>query len=64
MGNFTADGTIGGLFDSAIGGRYMYSLALVNGVVVFDIREKKQIQFLNLTGFGKRQGYTGMALWP
>ncbi|KAK1808853.1 hypothetical protein LTR12_016799 [Friedmanniomyces endolithicus] len=64
MGNFTADSTIGGLFDSAIGGRYMYSLALVNGVVVFDIREKKQIQFLNLTGFGERQGYTGMALWP
>jgi len=64
MGNLTADPAIGGLFDSAISGRYMYSLALVNGVVVFDIRKKKQIQFLNLTGFGERQGYMGMALWP
>lgn len=53
-----------GVFDSAIWEGKMYSLPATNGLLVFDLAEKKQVQYVDLTGFGVRQHYQGMAVWP
>lgn len=53
-----------GLYDEAIMDEKMYALTGANGISVVDLKAKSQIQFLNLTGFGDRQNYQGMALWP
>ena len=63
-GSIPADNSTLGLFDSAVSGQYMYSLPATDGVVVLDVVARKQIQFLDLTGFGVRKGYMGMAVWP
>ena len=54
-----------GLFDSAVnvGDHTMYSLAHTNGIVVFDLETSKQLQYLDLSSFGDRIYYMGMALY-
>jgi len=63
-GTINATENTGGVFDSAILDGRMYSLAKSNGLIVFDLAAKRQIQYLDLTPFGNRQGYDGMAVWP
>ncbi|KAK4952151.1 hypothetical protein LTR10_010071 [Elasticomyces elasticus] len=58
------DATDVGLFDSAVRNGIMYSLTHANGVSVVDLKQKKQLQYLDLSSLGSRQGYMGMALWP
>ena len=53
-----------GLFDSSIKNGKMYSLAGANGLYVVDLAQKKTIQFLDLSSFGNRKFYQGMAVWP
>lgn len=55
-----------GVFDSVIDEHthLMYALVGANGVVTLDLEEKKQIQFLDLSSFGDRQNYQGMAIYP
>jgi hypothetical protein len=70
MGNIhvTGDGNPAdkGVFDSAIDieSSIMYSLIGGNGVIAVDLKAEKQIQFLDLSSFGNRQGYQGMATYP
>ena len=70
MGNIhvTGDGNPAdkGIFDSAIDieTSVMYSLIGGNGVIAVDLKAEKQIQFLDLSSFGNRQGYQGMAIYP
>lgn len=63
-GTINVDSNLGGVLDSAISNSRMYSLVDVNGVTVTDLEQRKTVQFLNLTSFGNRAEYTGMALWP
>ncbi|KAK5720278.1 hypothetical protein LTR15_007551 [Elasticomyces elasticus] len=58
------DATGAGLFDSAVRNGVMYSLTHANGVSVVDLKQRKQLQYLDLSSLGSRQGYMGMALWP
>ncbi|KAK5729835.1 hypothetical protein LTR17_011596 [Elasticomyces elasticus] len=61
----TPGGTAGaGLFDSAVRNGVMYSLAHANGISVVDLKQRKQLQYFDLSSLGQRQGYMGMALWP
>ncbi|KAK5689796.1 hypothetical protein LTR17_026141 [Elasticomyces elasticus] len=61
----TPGGTAGaGLFDSAVRNGVMYSLTRANGIAVVDLKQKKQLQYLDLSSLGRRQGYMGIALWP
>lgn len=55
-----------GIFDSAIDSEsnLMYSLIGGNGVIVVDLKAEKQVQFLDLSSFGDRQYYQGMAIYP
>lgn len=53
-----------GLYDGAILDEKMYVLTGANGIVVVDLKEKTQLQFLNLTGFTTRPHNQGMAVWP
>jgi hypothetical protein len=55
-----------GIFDSAIDSEtnLMYSLIGGNGVIVIDLKAEKQVQFLDLSSFGNRQDYQGMAVYP
>ena len=55
-----------GVFDSAIDleTSIMYSLIGGNGVIATDLKAEKQIQFLDLSSFGNRQDYQGMAIYP
>lgn len=68
-GNMTieTDGveTDAGLFDSALDAQsgLMYTLTGGNGIVVMDVKSGNSVQYLDLTGFGDRQGYQGMALF-
>ena len=54
-----------GVFDSAVdlGRSTMYALVGGNGVVTVDLKNSKQVEFLDLSSFGNRVGYTGMALY-
>ena len=54
-----------GLFDAAIDVKrsIMYSLIGGNGVIAVDLKKDKQVQFLDLSSFGSRVGYQGMALY-
>lgn len=59
------DSAMQGILDSAILNGKMYSLPATKGLLVFDLQEKKQIQFVDLSGFGETQDYQqGMAVWP
>lgn len=60
IGNAT---TNGGLFDSAVNNNRMYSLAKTPGIVVTDLVQGQQQQYLDLTSLGSRQGWMGMALY-
>lgn len=68
-GNITisADGTTkdAGLFDSALARQtgLLYSLTGGNGIAVTDVRTGEMVQYFDLTSFGDRRGYTGMALF-
>lgn len=53
-----------GLLDSAIKDGNLYSLAKANGITAVDLRRKRQIQFFDLSAFGDRHYYQGLALWP
>ncbi|KAK5680662.1 hypothetical protein LTS10_007595 [Elasticomyces elasticus] len=53
-----------GLFDSAVRNGVMYSLAHANGISVVDLKQRKQLQYFDLSSLSQRQGYMGMALWP
>ncbi|WPH00747.1 Hypothetical protein R9X50_00357700 [Acrodontium crateriforme] len=63
-GRINIDKNLVGMFDSSILNDKMYSLSGVNGIVVTDLVKEKQAQFLDLTGFGERAFYQGMAVWP
>ena len=54
-----------GVFDSAIDFKSstMYALIGGNGVIAIDLKEGKQVQFLDLSSFGSRVGYQGMAIY-
>ena len=54
-----------GVFDSAIDTKssIMYALIGGNGVIAIDLKEGKQVQFLDLSSFGSRVGYNGMAIY-
>ena len=54
-----------GVFDSAVdlNKSVMYALVTGNGVIAVDLKQEKQIQFLDLSSFGSRVGYMGMALY-
>ncbi len=54
-----------GVFDSAIDttNNMMYSLIGGNGVIATDLKEEKQVQFLDLSSLGSRVGYMGMAIY-
>lgn len=54
-----------GLFDAAIDLErgIVYSLITGNGVIAIDLNAGKQVQFLDLSSFGSRVGYQGMALY-
>lgn len=51
-------------FDSAIQSQFMYTLEMTPGIAVFDLEKSEQIQYLDLTTLGSRQGWTGMAVYP
>ena len=53
-----------GVYDSAIKNGKMYSIAYTNGLLVFDLATKKQMQYLDLTSYGERPHWQGMAVWP
>lgn len=55
-----------GVYDSAIDtqSNIMYSLIGGNGVIATDLKAEKQVQFLDLSSFGDRQYYQGMAIYP
>lgn len=53
-----------GVFDSFIKNEMMYSLVGTNGMVVVDLKSEKQVQYLDLSSFGNRQYYQGLAQWP
>ncbi|KAK5110383.1 hypothetical protein LTR62_006091 [Meristemomyces frigidus] len=61
-GSFGPDAIYGGLFDSVISNGLMYSLTATDGVVVLDLASKGTRQYFDLTGFGVRQFWTGMAV--
>lgn len=54
-----------GVFDSAVDDEtnIMYSLVTGNGVIATDLKAEKQVQFLDLSSFGSRQYYIGMAVY-
>lgn len=58
------NGTQGGLFDTAIIDSYAYSLADPNGVVVLDLKAGTQAQYFDLSSYGSRVRWEGMAVWP
>ncbi|KAK3621125.1 hypothetical protein LTR56_022989 [Elasticomyces elasticus] len=51
------------LFDSAVRDRVMYSLTRANGIAVVDLKQRKQLQYLDLSSLCHRQGYMGIVLW-
>lgn len=53
-----------GVFDSFVKGEMMYSLVGTNGMIVVDLKAEKQVQYLDLSSFGSRQFYQGLAQWP
>lgn len=55
----------GGIFDSALAVQsgLLYSLTGGNGIAVTDITSGEKVQYLDLSSFGDRQGYQGMALF-
>ncbi|KAK0301663.1 hypothetical protein LTR82_018182 [Friedmanniomyces endolithicus] len=53
-----------GVFDSAVSDGLMYSLTAANGVSVINLQKQQQVQFLDLSHFGVRKYYMGMAVWP
>ncbi|USW47921.1 Putative quinoprotein amine dehydrogenase, beta chain [Septoria linicola] len=53
-----------GVYDSAIQNGKMYSVAYTNGLLVFDLAQKKQVQYLDLTNYVERPHLQGMAVWP
>ncbi|KAF2723931.1 hypothetical protein K431DRAFT_263795 [Polychaeton citri CBS 116435] len=59
--NATAAGP--GVFDTIVSNNIAYSLAGEPGIVVVDLTKGEQIQFLDLSSFGSRQGWTGMAIY-
>lgn len=53
-----------GVFDSFVKGEMLYSLVGSNGMIVVDLKGERQMQYLDLSSFGNRQYYQGMAIWP
>lgn len=53
-----------GLIDVNIFNEKMYAAPVTNGIMIFDLKRKKQVDYYDLTGFGTRQFYQGMASWP
>ena len=42
----------------------MYAAAVTNGIFTFDLKEKMVVDYYNLTDFGNRKWYQGMATFP
>lgn len=53
-----------GVFDSFVKNEMLYSLVGSNGMIVVDLKTEKQVQYLDLSSFGSRQYYQGLAQWP
>ncbi|KAF2162730.1 hypothetical protein M409DRAFT_68993 [Zasmidium cellare ATCC 36951] len=53
-----------GVFDSFVKNETLYSLVGSNGLVVVDLKTEQQVQYLDLSSFGSRQYYQGLAQWP
>ncbi|TKA62787.1 hypothetical protein B0A55_11911 [Friedmanniomyces simplex] len=62
-GTISLMSSAGGVFDSAVLDNNLYALVTANGVSVVDLVEEREVQFLNLTLFGDRANYQGMATW-
>lgn len=62
-GEIRGSSSLRGFFDMSILDGYMYGLTAVNGLVVIDLSTQQEVQFLNLSAFGSRQGYDGFAVW-
>lgn len=62
---FPGGKTAPGAFDAAVDqqSNILYALVTGNGVIAVDLEENKQIQFLDLSSFGSRVGYMGMAIY-
>ncbi|KAI1371882.1 hypothetical protein F4677DRAFT_434424 [Hypoxylon crocopeplum] len=52
-----------GKFDSAIGGGYLFTLDGADSITVYSLKESSVVQTLDLTGFGARQFFQGMAYY-
>lgn len=54
-----------GLFDAALDEKtsLVYVLAGSNGIAVVNVSSGERVQYLDLSSFGERQGYMGMALY-
>ncbi|KAF2151614.1 hypothetical protein K461DRAFT_321815 [Myriangium duriaei CBS 260.36] len=52
-----------GLFDAVVGNELLYALGGANGIVVVDTKMRKQVDLVDLSAIGKRNGFTGLALY-
>ncbi|XXH02956.1 hypothetical protein Hte_009346 [Hypoxylon texense] len=52
-----------GKFDAAVGDEYLYTLDASDSISVYSLKESTAVQTFNLTGFGNRQFYQGMAFY-
>lgn len=52
-----------GKFDAAIGDDYLYTLDATDSVSVYSLKDSTAVQTFNLTGFGNRQFFQGMAFY-
>ncbi|KAI1760796.1 hypothetical protein GGR53DRAFT_525712 [Hypoxylon sp. FL1150] len=52
-----------GKFDAAIGDDYLYTLDATDSISVYSLKKSTTVQTFNLTGFGDRQFFQGMAFY-
>ena len=52
-----------GSLDARLGGGFLYVLKKAPEISVVETESGKTMQNLNLTSFGSRQGFVGMATW-
>ncbi|KAI1078956.1 hypothetical protein F5B20DRAFT_545667 [Whalleya microplaca] len=53
----------GGKFDSVVAGEFLYTLDGVASITTYSLKEERVVQTLNLTDFGARQFFQGMAFY-
>ncbi|KAI1632399.1 hypothetical protein F4809DRAFT_93131 [Biscogniauxia mediterranea] len=53
----------GGKFDSAVAGKYLYTLDGAASITAYSLRESRVLQTLDLSKFGNRQFFQGLAFY-